>query len=73
MPLRPSVQAPRRSFIRTAIGDELPEEIVAEVARGLLDGLGLAGGARVNNAVWNAGVNNVQRNFESQAELLDKG
>jgi len=59
--------------VGAAIGDELTEEVVAQVARGLLDGLWLAGGARVNDAVWNAGAADVQRNFEPQAELLDEG
>jgi len=58
--------------VGAAIGDELTEEVVAQVARGLLDGLWLAGGARVNDAVWNAGAADVQRNFEAQAECLDE-
>ena len=59
--------------VGVAVGDELPEEVVAKVARSLLDGLGPAVGARVKDAVWNAGVADVQRNFEAQAERLDEG
>ena len=58
--------------VGVAVGDELPEEVVAKVARSLLDGLGPAVGARVKDAVWNAGVADVQRNFEAQAERLTK-
>ena len=40
--------------------------VVAKVARSLLDGLGLAGLARVGNAAGNAGVADMQRNFKAQ-------
>jgi len=36
--------------VGVALGNELPEELVAKVARGLLDGLGLASLAREGEA-----------------------
>jgi len=49
------------------------EDLVAKVARGLLDGLRLAVGASLRDAVGNTGAMDVQRDREPLAELLNEG
>jgi hypothetical protein len=59
--------------IGAALGDERGEAVVAKRAGGLFDGLGLAGGAAASDPVWHAGVVDVERDREAQAEGFDEG
>src|SRR5450631_2283404 len=59
--------------VGVALRDEGGEDFVSECARGLLDGLRLAGFAGAGDAFGYAGLVNVQRDFEAQANCLYEG
>ena len=59
--------------VGVSLSDQGGEAVVAESPRGLLNCLGLAGLAAAGDAVGHAGMVDVQRDLEAQAERLHEG